>query len=356
MEMNNVYKRAVPKAVNSSNVFIFHFFAQRQHSKCCNINAQSVTLGSSISVSPSRHGVQLIFDNNTFSGYMKKTYILIALLAAASSPAMAQDDPLAISKDGTYLKIATDGTYTINSVTVEHYEGNNTTLTVTGESNPEDVWNNFPAGSVINNADIDEGYLSITLKDAVTFTNNATIDLSYTYTISPGWDVNSFQSIEVQAGSTFINHGSVTAGFNVQNNSVVTAQDGSSFAGSMRLGYGSSVGTLTLNGAVTMSSDLEVNNGSLIFAEGSSLDMKGGSITLSETSSIIYQVDGVADESVRANELFRNANIGDDVAITVKGINGSEYKTTLGALTVPEPTTATLSLLALAGLAARRRR
>lgn len=35
MEMNNVYKRAVPKAVNSSNVFIFHFFAQRQHSQCC---------------------------------------------------------------------------------------------------------------------------------------------------------------------------------------------------------------------------------------------------------------------------------------------------------------------------------
>lgn len=280
---------------------------------------------------------------------MKKTYILIALLAAASSPAMAQDDHLAISKDGTYLKIATDGTYTINSVTVEHYEGSNTLLTVTGETNPADLWNNFPAGSVINNADIDEGYLSITLKDAVTFTNNATIDLSYSYT--------GMQSIEVQAGSTFINNGSVTAGFNVQNNSVVTAQDGSSFAGSMKLGYGSSsVGTLTLNGAVTMSSDLIVNNGSLIFAEGSSLDMKGGSITLSETSSIIYQVDGVADESVRANELFRNANIGDDVAITVKGSDGTEYKTTLGALTVPEPTTATLSLLALVGLAARRRR
>ena len=289
---------------------------------------------------------------------MKKTCILIALLAAASSPAMAQDDHLAISKDGTYLKIATDDTYTINSVTVDHYEGNNTLLTVTGEPNPADVWNNFPAGSVINNADIDEGYLSITLKDVVTFTNNATIDLSYTYTIRPGRDVISFQSIEVQAGSTFINNGSVTAGFNVQNNSVVTANDGSSFAGSMKLGYGSSVGTLTLNGAVTMNLNdaLDVVNGSLIFTEDSSLDMKGGSITLSETSSIIYQVDGVADASVRANELFRNANIGDDVAITVKGINGSEYKTTLGALTVPEPTTATLSLLALVGLAARRRR
>lgn len=280
--------------------------------------------------------------------------MLIMLLASVAYPVMAETLSFDIFDGFVMVRTPEHETRTINTFAATNNYNTDSTCLIEfkGETNPADLWNNFPAGSVINNADIDEGYLRITFKDAVTFTNNATIDLSYT-TIS-------FQSIKVQAGSTFINNGSVTASLWAQNDLEIIAAAGSEFFGKIQLGYAESksYASLMVEGAVTMnlSESLNIDNGSLILTEGSSLDMKGGSITLSETSSIIYQVDGVADESVRANELFRNANIGDDVAITVKGIDGSEYKTTLGALTVPEPTTATLSLLALVGLAARRRR
>lgn len=232
-------------------------------------------------------------------------------------------------------------------------------MTVSGEKNPDDERNNFPAGSVINNADIIEGYLKIDLIDAATFTNNKTIDLSY---YDDFFESTSYQTFEVQAGSTFINSGSVTASFNVNNNSFITANDGSSFEGSMKLGStanGGTTGTLTLNGAVTMnlSEKLNVANGCLIFTEGSTLDMKGGAITLSDTASIIYEVEGSVDENtpIEVNGFILNTKVNYDWEVTVKGSDGTSYVTTMAKL-VPEPTTATLSLLVLCGLAMRRRR
>lgn len=279
--------------------------------------------------------------------------MLITLLASVAYPVMAETLSFDISDGFVPVRTPEHETRTINTFAATNKYNTDSTCLIEFKGEMETgTWKELPAGSVINNADIDEDYLCFTLTNAVTFTNNATIDLSST-TID-------FQSIEVQAGSTFINNGSVTASLWAQNDSKIIAAAGSKFFGEIQLGYAktNSYASLMVEGAVTMnlSESLNIDNGSLILTEGSSLDMKGGSITLSETSSIIYQVDGVADASVRANALFRNANIGDDVAITVKGINGSEYRTTLGALTVPEPTTATLSLLALAGLAARRRR
>lgn len=53
-----------------------------------------------------------------------------------------------------------------------------------------------------------------------------------------------------------------------------------------------------------------------------------------------------------------NEDFGDDMVVTVVGTNNVSREMTIKELatTVPEPTTATMSLLALAALAARRRR
>ncbi len=46
----------------------------------------------------------------------------------------------------------------------------------------------------------------------------------------------------------------------------------------------------------------------------------------------------------------------DNLTVVVRGSNGVEKTMTMKELTIPEPTSASLTLLALAGLAARRRR
>lgn len=280
---------------------------------------------------------------------MKKTHILITLLASVAYPVMAETLSVDISDGIVTVRTPEHETRTINTFAATNNSNTDSTCLIEFKGAMETgTWKELPAGTVINNAEIKHDQITLSLVQGVHFTNNSTIDLSYN------------QTINIQQGATFVNNGSVTASLFAQNNAEIIASDGSEFFGEVQLGYAESgsYASLMIEGAVTMSlsNTLDVNNGSLIFTEGSSLDMKGGAITLGDTSAIIYQVDGTADASVRANELFRNANMGDDVAITVKGSDGSEYKTTVGALTVPEPTTATLSLLALAGLAARRRR
>ncbi|MBR3694932.1 MAG: PEP-CTERM sorting domain-containing protein, partial [Akkermansia sp.] len=68
------------------------------------------------------------------------------------------------------------------------------------------------------------------------------------------------------------------------------------------------------------------------------------------------------DSLVLTRELFTNydeseSKFSDGTVITVKLAGGNTVTTTIGALQViPEPATATLSLMALCALAARRRR
>lgn len=286
--------------------------------------------------------------------------MLITLLASVAYPVMAETLSFDISDGFVTVRTPEHETRTINTFAATNNYNTDSTCLIDfkGAMQQTSPWNELPAGTVINNTDIKHNQIKLNLLQGVKFTNNGTIDVSF----QPWSDVDYFNynAIEVHQGSTFTNNGSVTASLWAQNDSKIIAAAGSEFFGEIQLGYAesNSYASLMVEGAVTMnlSESLNIDNGSLILTEGSSLDMKGGAITLGDTSAIIYQVDGTADASVRANELFRNANIGDDVAITVKGSDGTEYKTTLGALTVPEPTTATLSLLALVGLAARRRR
>ena len=161
----------------------------------------------------------------------------------------------------------------------------------------------------------------------------------------------------MEGGATFINEGSVTAYTSVKGGSTLIAEEGSVFNYRVDVGNSVNTGTLQVNGAITMNGELWGTSGDIIIMEGGSIDMKGNDVTLTGVN-LVYMVEGnVSDlNPISASDLFINADIADSTSITVKGTEGGSYTTTMGQLVVPEPTTATLSLLALCGLAMRRRR
>lgn len=116
-------------------------------------------------------------------------------------------------------------------------------------------------------------------------------------------------------------------------------------------------GVLTLNVALTMGSTLTLNSGITLANTGYvhiSDITKNTEITLfSSVDSVTYGAASTALTSteVDAHDVFGNLNTGD---FTIRFVGGDVILKANN--NVPEPTTATLSLLALMGLAARRRR
>lgn len=112
--------------------------------------------------------------------------------------------------------------------------------------------------------------------------------------------------------------------------------------------------------AAVINADLSLEDGALVNLNGVGLDMNGKSLTMGNNVQVTYTGNVAADKEL---VLFRN--VGNAAA------EGTEYELTLNgqattatvsggniviAASVPEPTTATLSLLALTALAVRRRR
>lgn len=125
--------------------------------------------------------------------------------------------------------------------------------------------------------------------------------------------------------------------------------------------YGS--GTLNVNGNITINGDLYLNDEDsvIVFSEDSCVDLNGGILSLS--GNIVLTVDYEVNDSmtITKDTFFVNydnqwSDFSDETVITIKGLNGETTRTVAQLAAVPEPTTATLSLLALVGLVYRRRR
>lgn len=129
-------------------------------------------------------------------------------------------------------------------------------------------------------------------------------------------------------------------------------------------------GALTLNGGlmadITMNGgelnvegyskteSLTLNGGMVRFSEGSVLDLQGNELVLNGAKLVLM----VADDAPLSEKytLFTNASKDVEFNITLVDAQGNDRGSATGVASIPEPTTATLSLLALAGVVARRRR
>ena len=109
--------------------------------------------------------------------------------------------------------------------------------------------------------------------------------------------------------------------------------------------------TLTLNQGLTLGTDTLSRVQGLSVGESATLFSGVDGLTLGKTSYTTI----TTEDSMLASPWFTNLT-GDQYVLTYTGTDNGSLSITMMSAAVPEPTTATLSLLALAALAARRRR
>lgn len=193
------------------------------------------------------------------------------------------------------------------------------------------------------------------VNNGATITNDGTIEVS-----EEGL-------LEIIGKGSATNNGEIIGETWLHDGGMLTAADGSTM-GSVYLGLNAAEndGKLIISGNVSMTGNLEVFNGEgaqIVFTIDGALNMNGNSVFL-DGAQILLSVDGSVDDTTQFAELTLFSNFGEDsdisadTLIVVKGSDGSTSIRTVGDINtaIPEPTTATLSLLALAALAARRRR
>lgn len=228
-----------------------------------------------------------------------------------------------------------------------------------------------------------EAYVSNGSTTTVNFTGESTIKANG-ITVA----YNDKTDLFVGAGTTVKGHGEETPNMYVYELGTVTNQgsiqmnvdlDGGTFiAGndSEMLELVATGGQFVVDGSIAVMGDISLGNTEFVFADGSIIDLNGGNFTLGENCSIKVvmteaQTMLLSDSANSEYELkgitFNNAGsvtgLDGDITITLveslEDENGTEVVLTADKVIVnaiPEPTTATLSLLALATLAARRRR
>ena len=166
---------------------------------------------------------------------------------------------------------------------------------------------------------------------------------------------------EVRGDASVENSGVVEGSTWLRESATLTLSEGSE----LDYVYVSDTSVLNIDGAVTLNGNLAQFNAKdgaqIVFSEGASLDMQGNNITLGNIQ-LVFEVDGTVSSTgdISVNMFIRNwgnESEYEDTVVLVKGSDGSFAEVKYGDLNiVPEPTTATLSLLALVGLCARRRR
>lgn len=180
--------------------------------------------------------------------------------------------------------------------------------------------------------------------------------------------------------STFTNYGALNheVSISITQGSAFYAQDGSSMC-SLDVGEWylepediATTSTIYINGNVNMNGKLGLYEyGEIVFTLDSTLNMNGNAIEPDGGTIVLLLDEELTDTTViYKKEFFINSHLEewddeagkwvtsstDNLTVTVRGTNGEEKTMSMKDLAIPEPTTATLSLLALTGLAARRRR
>lgn len=243
--------------------------------------------------------------------------------------------------------------------------------------------NNYSSGkiTVVNDLEVkadtqvsNEGSISaeaLTISDSASVTNAAGATLQATdgdVVVSGSASLTNDGNIQadyfqVKGNAEVTNAGTVEGITWLQGEATLTLAEGSE----LDTVYVSGTSSLNVEGAVTLNGKLAQYNAKdgaqIVFEEGSSLDMQGNSITLGDVK-LVFNVDGTVDsaDDISVSSFIMNlgdaSDIDESTVVTVMGSDGSTAEVSLGELNVivPEPATATLSLLALAALAARRRR
>ncbi len=173
------------------------------------------------------------------------------------------------------------------------------------------------------------------------------------------------QTIIVSGQGEYQNFGTTELGILVENGGSVTLGADSSVGaiemnnGNITVAGDSTTGSLTLNGG-TITFE---NNAAITLQQGATVSLSGVDIVIAVSSDTLaglaegfsYQLfDGDSDTSALDNSQITFTDGTERVTAVVSGAQEGG-KVTVSQV-IPEPTTATLSLLALAALAARRRR
>ena len=231
------------------------------------------------------------------------------------------------------------------------------------------------SGSTLTN----DGFIvvsgGIVLKDGATLTNNGTITGSSTFALMTADEQAAVilseteDLIILEAGAELINEGSIEKDILVKGGTLTLANsEGSTQNITMESG------TIYVTGQGVQTGSLTLNGGTINFADGATVALDENQTYDLSGAEIIVMVDDVNNIEGSTVTLFSGNGAG-----TVTGLESATFKfqdanapenvvtgtiTDLGSgsikveatVAIPEPTTATLSLLALAGLCARRRR
>ena len=174
-------------------------------------------------------------------------------------------------------------------------------------------------------------------------------------------------SLSVSAGSSasvFLRDAELkgAAGITFNAGTTLQVQGDSLITGDVLLLAGSTLdinGAITINGGLTLGQGLTLSGGILAdirsLQAGQSLTLVSGLESLAvQTQELVRSVEYTAvlgGQELAAADYFSNLQGADNLVLAYDAAAG-----TMSIIAIPEPTTATLSLLALAGLCARRRR
>ena len=204
-------------------------------------------------------------------------------------------------------------------------------------------------------------YASEVIMNGGTFINNGNMAGDILATTADDLDNAESLLITVGQGAEFVQNGTNALGVSVEGGSLTLA------AGSVNGDVQLSDGTIIVTGN-SISGNLLLNGGTITFEKDAQLTLsEGASLTISEDTAFVVNVDSVDNVMGMTLELFtnvENTTAMDGAVITLVDENNNAVDVFVSAVengvkvdnVVPEPTTATLSLLALAALAARRRR